>query len=268
MNIAVLMTCHNRRDITLRCLSSLRVAVEQLGAKVKDERLSAHVFLVDDGSTDGTGDAVQTWHESLPPSSTSTFDLNLIAGTGNLYWAKGMALAWREALRHDLDYFLWLNDDAILRQDALVLALQTASANCRAVINGTMIDSSGNPSYGYNVRNTGLAGNFVLVPRVIYEKVGPICDGYHHSWADRDYGMQVEKAGFLIVSCGVVGETEWHPHRPLLKNMSLGERIASLRDPKGWNVHDLWLLRKRNWNVLFAYVSAFHLIVHVLIGRD
>lgn len=47
--IAVLMTCHNRRALTVRCLESLAA---QPGFT------ASALFLVDDGSSDGTGDAV------------------------------------------------------------------------------------------------------------------------------------------------------------------------------------------------------------------
>ena len=47
-NIAVLITCYNRKDKTLLCLESL---FKQQGLGID---FSLAVFLVDDGSTDGT----------------------------------------------------------------------------------------------------------------------------------------------------------------------------------------------------------------------
>ena len=278
MNIAVLMTCHNRRETTLRCLASLHEATKQAEVGGQGERLRLHVFLVDDGSTDGTGEAVSRWYEGQPSSMTSTFDLDLVAGNGDLYWAKGMALAWREALEHEddvrsststfnFDFFLWLNDDTVLNPDALSALLRSHADNPSAVVNGTLVNNAGEPVYGLNVRNVGLAGNCVLVPRAVYDKAGIICDQYAHAWADRDYGLKVERAGFQLVSAGTVGRTEWHPLRPSLKGLGLRARLRMLVDPKGWNVHDLWLLRKRNWNVFAAFASCVHLIVHVVIGE-
>lgn len=260
MNIAVLMTCHNRRATTVCCLQHL---LPQLGSEDR-------VFLVDDGSTDGTGEEI-----------VRLFDcsiVRLIQGGGNLYWAKGMALAWREALKHEddtcssastfnFDFFLWLNDDTVLSPDAISTLLRSHADNPNAVINGTLVDNAGESVYGLNVRNVGLAGNCVLVPRTVYDTVGIICDQYAHAWADRDYGMQVEKTGFKLVSAGVVGCAEWHELRPSLKGLTLKERLSLLTDPKGWNVHDLWLLRCRNWNVFYALASCVHMIVHVIIGK-
>ena len=51
MKIAVLLTCHNRREKTLSCLKNL------LEQNLEDIDLS--VYLVDDGSSDGTSDAIK-----------------------------------------------------------------------------------------------------------------------------------------------------------------------------------------------------------------
>ncbi len=50
--IAVLITCFNRRELTLRCLRSLF-------AQRTPDGYALNVFLTDDGCSDGTGDAVR-----------------------------------------------------------------------------------------------------------------------------------------------------------------------------------------------------------------
>lgn len=252
---AVLMTVHNRCETTVRCLRRLLGVVER--CRCREE---VDVFIVDDGSTDGTTERIKELGQG------QGWNIKVIQGTGNLYWAKGMELAWKTAVANgEYDYFLWLNDDAELEEGALEKMFRALKPG--TVVCGTMVNGKCEPTYGLNVRNTGLAGNCVLVPREVFEKVGMICGDFHHGWADRDYGLQVEKAGFEIVSAGVVGRTEWHPMRPSLKGRDLRWRLRSLRDPKGWNVHDLWLLRKRNWGVCAAVVSSLHLIAHVLLGE-
>lgn len=101
--LAVLMTCHNRKDKTMTCLSSLYKASQPID-------YSIDVFLVDDGSTDGTGEAVK---EKYP-------EVNIIKGDGSLFWNQGMRLAWNVASsRCSYDFYLWLNDDVILFEHAL-----------------------------------------------------------------------------------------------------------------------------------------------------
>src|SRR3972149_8164513 len=51
VRVAVLMACHNRREHTLACLRALR------GAEI-EARQSCDVYLLDDGGSDGTAEAV------------------------------------------------------------------------------------------------------------------------------------------------------------------------------------------------------------------
>ena len=78
MQLAVLLTCFNRKATTLRCL-------EQLNKQ--NITASMDVFLCDDGSTDGTSDAIK----KLFPQ------VYIIRGSGNLFWNRGMLTAWRKA---------------------------------------------------------------------------------------------------------------------------------------------------------------------------
>lgn len=107
--IAVLITCHNRRETTLACL-------RRLFAQVLPDNTAFTVFLVDDGCTDGTGGAVKREFPSV----------NVILGDGNLYWNQGMRLAWKTAAEtRDWDGYLWLNDDTMLLNGALLAMLET-----------------------------------------------------------------------------------------------------------------------------------------------
>ena len=244
MRIAVLMTCHNRRETTLACLRRLFAARQ--GARLD-------VYLVDDGSTDGTGEAVRA---AFPR-------VTVVAGDGTLYWARGMETAWRAAGAGYARY-LWLNDDALLDEAALEAALEADDG--QSLVVGTLVDAAGRPTYGLNV-NGWVNGNFVLVPHAVFRRVGMICGRYAHAWADGDYALHVRRAGFKVVDCGVVGTTEGHPLRPDLRALSLRERWRSLFDPKGWNLHDLWLYRRRNWGRVAALVSCTHFLGHVLLTR-
>ena len=108
-NIAILITCHNRKDKTLYCLQSL-FNQNDLGQNFRIE-----VFLVNDGCIDGTADAIGLVFPQV----------KVIQGNGNLYWNRGMHLAWDSAATDkDFDYFLWLNDDTFLFENALNIIFQ------------------------------------------------------------------------------------------------------------------------------------------------
>ena len=247
MKFAVLMACQNRKVVTMTCLSRL---LPQLG---EDDG----VYLVDDGSCDGTADAVAGLNDKR---------IKVITGDGTLYWAKGMRRAWEVAIaeRQDWDGYLWLNDDSELRLDAI--AKMVAANDGEKIVIGELENSKGEIVYG--TRSGGLfTGNCVLVPRKVYERIGMICGDYSHAWADSDYAMQAKRAGGAVVSAGVVGNAEGHPIRPSLKGLTFRKRLKLLRDPKGWNLNDLLLYRRRNWGIVVAAFSCLHLIVHVLIGE-
>ena len=243
--LAVLMTCHNRAHQTLECLKRL---MPQLGS-------GDRVFLVDDGSTDCTGTMVRATYPSV----------HVIDGDGSLYWAKGMRKAWETAAEEgDWDAYLWLNDDTMLLPDAM--DKMRAKDDGQSLVIGNLCDSAGRAVYGLNV-NGWVNGNCVLVPRSIYKKCGMLCGDYSHAWADSDYAYHVRRARFAIVGAGVVGAAESHPLRPDLSKMSFCERWHSLFDPKGWNLHDIWLYRRRNWGLISAITSCLHMTIHVLVAR-
>lgn len=246
MKLAVLIASHNRRDVTLGCMSRL---LPQLG---KDDG----VYLVDDGSQDGTAAAVVGLNDKR---------IKVINGDGSLYWAKGMRKAWEAAFaeRQDWDGYLWLNDDTELKPDAIAKML--AVGDGERIVVGELENAKGEIVYGS--RPGGLfTGNCVFVPRKVYERLGMICGDYSHAWADSDYAMKAKRGGIGVVSAGVVGKAEGHPNRPSLKGLTLRRRLSLLRAPKGWSLHDLWLYRRRNWGVCAAVLSCLHLVVHVAWG--
>lgn len=245
--IAIIVTCHNRRAATINCLVRLL-------SELNDDD---GVYIVDDGSEDGTTEAIRGLHDSR---------LHIILGDGTLFWAKGMRKAWETAIakRLNWDGYLWLNDDTELRADAIAKML--AANDGEKIVVGELENGEGKIVYG--MRPGGLfTGNCVFVPRKVYERLGIICGDYSHAWADSDYAMQAKRAGIGVVSAGVVGKAEGHPNRPSLKGLSLRERIGMLRNPKGWNLHDLWLYRRRNWGYCAAILSCVHMLCHVLVGE-
>ena len=212
LKLVVLMTCHNRCDTTLSCLQALY-----------KQDIIFDVFLVDDGSSDGTSDAVKSYYP----------DVNIIKGDGNLFWVGGMRLAFAEALKHNYDYYLWLNDDSLLEPDALSrllnthkLLIQQGSPN--SIIVGSVKDPvTGVHTYGGRVRNDSwfsntfkpvkpddrepvecdtMQGNIVLIPSLVADKVGNLDSAFVHTMGDLDYGLRARKLGCSVwVSSGYIG---------------------------------------------------------------
>lgn len=240
MNIAVLLATFNRREKTLSCMESLY-------KQELPEGTTFSVFLTDDNSSDGTRDALR---EKYP-------QVNIFKGNGSLFWAGGMRNSWAEALKTDADYYLLLNDDTLLKEDAVGKLLKyydIYGTEPNALAIGSTIDHDNEISYGgrklYNqnkVQNytayseteyveCDLANaNIMLVPREIVEQVGILSDQYTHSIADFDYTLKAKKAGFkAVVMPGVLGSCiDDHGNNWKSGKATLKERISYLKSPKG-----------------------------------
>lgn len=252
MTIAVLLTCYNRKAKTISCLKSLFAA-----------DLPAHcnlsVFLVDDGSTDGTSDEVK---KNFPK-------VNIIKGDGQLYWSGGMRLAWETASKaQDFDFYLWLNDDTLIDDFAInellgcYLAAKKETLN-QSIIVGACRESSDCTVFSYGGRNEDgplipngkiqeckyINGNVVLISKEIFKKLGNLSSEYTHSIGDFDYGLSAIHKGIkcytttkYIAVCPQNISFAWsNPETPLF------ERIKLLYSPKGLNLKEYIIFRKKFW---------------------
>ena len=134
--VTAVLTCHDRREHTLACLDAI--------AGQGGHDAAVDVVVVDDGSTDGTAEAVSRRH----PSAT------IVPGDGSLWWNGGMRLGLATALRgDDPDHLWWLNDDTVLDPDALATLLAVVDAVGPAdtppiVVGSTRDPDSGELTYG------------------------------------------------------------------------------------------------------------------------
>lgn len=263
--IAVLMTCYNRVRVTLRCLESLFQQKLPAGYEIE-------VYLVDDASPDDTGRIVK---QKFPV-------VNLILGSGSLYWNRGMRLAWDSASAHcDYDYYLWLNDDVRLEKTA-VADLLADHSRVNGVIVGTFApdEKFQEVSYGATTAlptgdipvrgDKGMNGNLVLVPKNIFETIGPNCKLFHQQYGDCDYGYQTRKFGFdYYASSRFSGICPEQPERYLhLKGRTLLQRLRLLLDPKGYCLSDAIIAKYRKTGICGACLSAMHIVLCVIFARE
>ena len=202
--IAALITCHNRRDLTLTCID--RLLCQQNMKNIKIE-----VFLVDDGSEDGTASAVKYRFPTV----------QILHGDGSLYWTGGMRMAMEAASKGCFDYLLWLNDDAKLYPDSVARLLATYSrleVECGAplIVVGSLCDpDTGELTYGGSVRSSRwhplrfshitpksepqkcdvFNGNCVLLPREVTKQLGNLHSKLVHSGGDYEYALRAGKKG-------------------------------------------------------------------------
>ena len=265
--IAVLMTCYNRVETTLECL-------RRLFAQKLPDGCSFDVWLVDDASPDKTGEKVKTAYPQV----------NVIQGTGKLFWCKGMRLAWEKAAEaNDYDGYLWLNDDTFLFDDALATFAADAAALPDALIVGAIEDVSGD-SICYGIRcpggyfkpsghpmpvSGGMNGNAVLVPRSVFKKLGYLDSSYTHGFGDYDYADTARRSGIATaVSSRSVGKCLFNPGQVgRTRKLGLAGRWKLLLSPKGFPLADTWHYRRKFHGRLRAAVSCLHVMWLVLSGR-
>jgi len=243
IRIAVLMACYNRKKKTLNCLNSLNNQTD-----INDVQIS--VYLLDDGCTDGTADAVRLCYPHV----------RIIQGTGNLYWSAGMRVAFKEAVKEDYDYYLWLNDDTDFFSDTVRKLVDTSRLLAKqegqeVIVAGSTRDrKTGTHTYGGRIRPkwwqpltfklleptdkprrcVTMNGNCVLVPRDVVKKVGIISSVFTQMAGDFDYGL---RAGRLGISCWIVpgyvgtcSSNAWPSYTNT--TLSIKERLKTLANPK------------------------------------
>lgn len=264
MHIAVIITCHNRKEKTLHCLTNLFEAKKAYGHN--EVRLA--VFLTDDGCTDGTAEAVDQLFDR--------HEIHIIKGDGSLYWAGGMRAAWREALKEKerWDYYLLVNDDTYAF-DNLFTEMIEAHRYClrtfkRPGLYSGVTCAQGQPNvitYGgdcedwlcrlHRMKPNGQPqlvdeanANLLIVPAIVVDEIGIFYDGYVHGSADYDYSRLARRNNIpVLITAHTCGECEYD-HDSMgqeankLFSMSLSERRRYLNAPLHSDAEYLLYIRR------------------------
>lgn len=245
-SVAALLTVHNRCEKTIACL-------ENLTTQRLPDGFLLDVYLVNDGCTDGTGQAVK---ERYP-------FVNIIQGDGSLFWNRGMWTAWDVASKKkEYDYYLWLNDDTFLLENAIEQLLDLSEEhNDMAIVVGATKASVGNKlTYGGHTRTNicpcdgmpkeiyGFNGNIVLVPHAVYAVLGNLDYYYSHGKGDFDYALRARKNGIKMYQCGnVLGICDGHNHiaKWCDPNISLHQRWKAMHHPTGMPPNEMFHYEKQ-----------------------
>jgi len=272
------MSCHNRKEETINCLTSL------FNQKLYPDNLF-DVYLVDDGSTDGTSIEVKERYPTI----------NIIEDTGSLFWGGGMRLAWTVAMRMNYDYYFWLNDDVVLFEDSIsklimsALELKENDKHFGILVGSTCDPSNRKLTYGgFNdingksrlVPNNSAQlcltfnGNIVIVTKEVFLKIGNISSDFKHSGGDMDYGLRAKGVGFnSYIAAGFSGycvnhiNQDWHN-----PGISFIKRWKHLHSPKGQPPKEVYIYAKRHGKFWFSallknYLNMFFPTLYFKIKR-
>jgi GT2 family glycosyltransferase len=271
-SIAVLLTCHNRKEKTLCCLHNLF-------ACPLPESYELHVYLVDDGSTDGTAEGVM---DNFP-------DIKIIQGDGNLFWNRGMNLAWKTAAKErDYDFYLWLNDDTNLYPNALTELLETSEIkNNESIICGSTCATNNKESITYGGIDFGypnnyillvpngkiqesctFTGNIVLIPKYIFKNVGLNDAFFCHGMGDLDYGLRARKIGLKsFISPNLLGEcdNDYGTWSDYANKENIYSRWKYAHCPKGPYPKETFYFAKLHFGIWPAIRGLIHVYVRILL---
>jgi GT2 family glycosyltransferase len=236
-HLDVLMTCHNRVELTQRSLKSL---ANQRG-------ISLTVYLNDDASSDGTAAMAR----SFP-------FVRVTQGSGRDYWAGGMRRSWAAMGQPSGEAVVLLNDDVEVAPDALLRLLEFSREQPRALWGASVVDPhTGAPTYGgyrsrwrwrplkmeivqpdneYPVEATVLNGNILLVPAEVASELGGLSPGYTHGMADFDLSLRARRSGVRsIVAPGTWGTCSSNARTGTWRDTRLSrrERWSALNKPTG-----------------------------------
>lgn len=270
MKLAIIMTCYNRKDYSVRCVDSL------LQTCARIPLLEPIFYVWDDGSTDGTSDALESIDAPI----------KIYRGKGGYYWSKSMNSAMGEAVRDGHDLYLMVNDDVCFYENAIsiLLASYKQSGGGCAIVGSSRF----NGSFSYGGRDCNYGGiapsgklircvyadwNCFLVDSYVIDRIGIICGKYEHAWGDYDYSARMNRKRIpQYVAFDYVGECEDNHKIPAYLDSKLGvrSRLKNLFSPKGEPLYSFFRFHwvdKRIKGIIIALFSYIILIMRVIFIR-
>lgn len=202
--IYTVIPVHNRKKFTRACLVSLQ------NQTYKDHK----TIIVDDGSTDGTKEMLET----------EFMEVIVLFGDGTLFWTAAINMGVKHALKLGADYIFTLNNDTIASPDLLEKMMHWALRTPNALLGALDIDAiSRKPYYGGEIINWkwsksrflldelkdedkhGLHevslfhARGLLVPKEVYDVVGLYEEKLlPHYMADNDFTLRAIRKGFTV----------------------------------------------------------------------
>lgn len=281
MKIQALATCYNRVDKTLN-------AIRDLKSQKLPEGVSLLITIVDDGSTDGTTQMVQ---EKYP-------DVEIIQGTGGLFWAGGMRYGWEKSVKNkEFDALLVFNDDIRLNQDAISVLIDTYQNSISGIkkdlyaVSGAF-ESSDKSEITYGgfkhaskwhklrfkiVTPNGTPQkldtfnmNLVLISRASLDKIGFLAPYFKHGGADQDFGLRLKKSGgTLFLTPSTVGKCDRNSIKGTSCEEGIGyfERIKRLISIKEQPISQRFKYYKEHGGIFWFFLFSLPYVRVLLTGR-
>ena len=259
-SIALLFTCHNRKEITKRFLDSFFKSI------IPNE-IDIEIYALDDGSADGT-------HELL-----KNFNISVFSSDGSKYWAGGMRTLLSKINVASYDFILCVNDDIVLANNPFGTLLGYINRHFSKENPSIYVASCYNEFgitygsinlekkyYGFrlllskskdtNVNTFNM--NFCLIPSDLILKFGFLDKIFTHHWADFDYGLRLSSLGVDIIQIHnkiCICERDFLASSSFDYARSFRSRLSSLLSVKEQRPIERFVFYKRHGG--FLYVIGF-----------
>lgn len=277
--VAIVIPVHNRKATTLQCLSSL--------SRIDSTGLDVSVFIVDDGSTDGTADAIA---HHFP-------EVVLIHGDGTLHYAAGTNRGITAAREREPDFIVLANDDSIFHEQFLRRLVKTAQDNPGSIVGALLLlwdrphmvfqvgqvwntlkggwvipedlTAFSVPQRAFDVEC--IVGNCVLIPVEAIIENGLMDERkFPHGWGDAQYFARLKRAGWnLLIEPRSHVWCEPNTYPPPLHTLSVGGVLDVLfrnrRHPL--NLQRQFVARWESAPNKFAAVAAFSVYLFLLVSK-
>ena len=280
IKLEIITPVHNRKNFTLQCLRSLQNA-DQSG-------LDVHIIVVDDGSTDGTSEAIRLQFPFV----------EIIKGDGNLWYTAGTNRGIQAALIRKPDYILAINNDQVFHAQALQRLILCARQNRKAIIGALLLDWN-RPEYvmatgarwdtlyggwrhpqsltAWNVPRDAweveiIVGNCVLYPIEVIEQEGLMNEVALPMYGDAEYTPRLRRAGWkLLIESRAYVWCQPNTSPPSLRTLSIKEILNALifNQKNSYNLitgfRSHWEGAPSHLSGLMAYIiRIFRLVLHSL----
>ncbi len=213
--IHIVIPVHNRVNLTLNCIKSL---------KKQNVSEKLNVIVVDDGSTDFTEKYLKDYYP----------EVTILRGNGDLFWcgAVNLGISYALKIKNAGDWLLLVNNDVELKVDTITKLIEKSKNNKRKAIvgalsinhhdkktiikSGTIVESwfFNKTRHVYNnlclddiktlkiIEVDLITGRCLLHPIEIFEETGNYdSKNFIHYGADDEFSMRIKKFGYKVLLC-------------------------------------------------------------------